>query len=559
MVAAALVLKMAPGGPLGAVTYACRSCLSHFFNIAPPDLAPEVINLLAELHFSNRDVNILYAIFQSCRQHDPITVGTLPNEVCTSSLLSLVRNDAEWIVKILFNLMELGGFLNIVPWDGFLWVLLQFCTLSKIELSQVLFYMIAKEVKSWSLHTLTNSQLEEFYEDWGDCPIKSFNTDHIGFDTLPKTRYSMVDFIDLVTRYGPLLNPVLHLQRSIQQSCPSLRFWGDYDRVLVKNRCIPLDFFRFRKSQSITDMLQHADVGEMERELQQAQDTMGEQNLRVLQEEQGLIGKEGTGHSIHLPLPGSKRPPKRQWRHNQEHIPQWMEVINKDNKDPVLGTALGSAVPPTPRELKPQPQVAKLIITLTSCSGLPMPTHCYCTAEIESRPATRCRTKTIFGTDPVWNEVHEIYGYIADPSKRLEFNIWEATLLVKLWLPQAKFYPRGYEGYLPYPGGRLSIKVEVTLPKTVSDAMDMVTSTFGEESRLASRDAELKALVQKLKIMKERKMTINRVQELDFIQRSRVGEPKRKDLVLIMQASRPMELIDRPVESSIGRPETGSH
>merc|ERR1719181_2342588 len=163
-----------------------------------------------------------------------------------------------------------------------------------------------------------------------------------------------------------------------------------------------------------------------------------------------------------------------------------------------------------------------------------MPVHCYCTCEIESRPATKFRTKTVFGQSPVWNEVNEIYGYIVDPTKRLEFNIWEATLLVKLHLPQHSFYPHGFEGALPYPGGKLNIKIEVTLPKTVSDAKDMVLSTFGEEARLAQKKAELKNLVRKLKAFQERKMDGNRVQELDFIQRSRVGEPKRKNLVMIM-------------------------
>merc|ERR1712129_469448 len=76
----------------------------------------------------------------------------------------------------------------------------------------------------------------------------------------------------------------------------------------------------------------------------------------------------------------------------------------------------------------------------------------------------------------VWDEEHEIYGYIVDDTKRLEFNIWEATLLVKLHLPQAKFYPHGFEGALRYPGGKLDVKIEVTLPKTVRDAKDMVLS-----------------------------------------------------------------------------------
>jgi len=333
---------------------------------------------------------------------------------------------------------------------------------------------------------------------------------------------------------------------------PSLRYWSDYDRIKILNRCIPLDFFRFRKSVSLSDMLHEADNKEMEKELRVATEQLGTENLRALQIEEGMIGKTSDNdHMIHLPLPGSKKGPPKMRKILAEPVPDWMVERTMDNKDPSRGTALGSAVPPTPREQKPQPQVAKLIVKIKGCSGLPNPAHCYVTCEIEGRPATRFRTKTKFGQDQVWNETHEIYGYIVDPTKRLEFNIWEATLLVSLRLPQAKFIPNGFEGSMPYPGGKLDIKIEVTLPKTVSDAKDMVLSTFGEEARNAQKNAEMKILVEKLKIFQERKVSINRVQELDFIQRSRCGEPKRKNMVMILEASRPEELIDRPQAAMI--------
>lgn len=546
----------AAGGPLAAVTYICRKLLSKVFKLAPPDMAPEVRNLLAELHFSNRDLNRLYAIFQNCRQHDPITVSTLEHEVCVSSLMLLVRNDREQVEKIMTVLMELGGYSNIVTWDGFLWILLQFCTLSKIELCQVLFYIIAKETRSWSLNMLTSSQLEDFYSDWQGCHIKSFDTESVEFDRLPKTRYTMVDFIELAVRYGVLINPLLHLQRSIQQSLPSLRFWGDYDRIKVNNRYIPLDFFRYRKSVTISEMLFEADLKAMESEMQEAQKRLGSENLRVLQEKEGLVGEgDAAPHLKHfLPLPGSRSPPKKQLFLPAPDIPpKWIEEQNKDNKDPVKGYALGSAVPPTPREDKPQPEVAKLIVALTRATGLPLPVYAYATCEIEGRAATRCKTQTIYGTDPEWKEVHEIYGYIVDDTKRLEFCIWEAALLVKLHLPQAMFYPNGYEGKLTYPGGFLDIKVEVTLPKTVKDARDMVKSTFGEEARDAKKNAEMQELVNKLRNNQERRLGFSRLQQLDFISRSRIREPSRKNMALVMQRSRPEELIDRPVPEQLGK------
>lgn len=539
-------------GILGSVTYCCRHAMSMLFHSAPPDMVPEVRNLLAELHFSNRDLNRLYKIFQDCREHDPITVGTRENEVCVSSLLFLVRNNREWIQKILFTLVELGGFLNIVTWDGFLWVFLQFCTLSKMELIQVLFFIIARDTRSWSLNMLTSAQLEDFYSDWVHCPVKSFDTEPVSFDQLPKTIYTMVGFADLVTCYTPLINPLLHLQRSIQQSVPSLRFWGDYDRIKVNNRHIPLDFFRFRKSQSITEMIYEANNQGMDAELQAAKDRMGSDNLRVLKEKEGLL--ENMDHSHFLPLPGSRKPPtKLLFQPKPEPIPVWMEEQNLENKDPVKGTLLGSAVPPTPRTEKPQPKVAKLVVSIDKCSGLPLPVHSYCTCEIEGRPGTRCRTQTFFGTDPIWNEVHEIYGYIVDDTKRLEFNIWEASLLVKTHVPQRQFYPHGWEGSLHYPGGKLDIKIEVMLPTTVIDATEMVLSTFGEEMRDAKKNADMKVLIEKLKHADEKKKGFGRFQQLDFIARSRVKEPARNNLVLIMQRSRPEELVDRPVAQQLGR------
>lgn len=540
---------------LAPVTHAVRHCLGKFLSMSvTPDIAPEVLNLCAELNFSNRDVNTLFTIFQEMREHDPITVGTLYDEVCSSSLLMLVRNDREWVGKLMQSLVELGGYVNIVPWDGFLWIMLQFCTLSKIELCQVLFFSIARATKSWSLHTLTNSQLEEFYETWEECPISSFNTENIGFDSLPKTHYSMVDFIELVTRYGSLINPLLHLQRSVQQSVPSLRFWGDYDRIKVSNRSIPLDFFRFRKGGNLMEMLQKSDDKEMQKELKKAEQTYGEMNLRVLREEVGLLGAKTVDEPSDrdfVPLPGSRLPPKRSAHIAQEQLPDWMKDQTMNNRDPKSGTELGSAVPPIPKELQPQPQVAKLIVHIYNATGLPVLAHCYCTCEIEGRPATRFRTKTKYGRDVVWNETHDIYGYIVDDTKKLEFNIWESALMVKLDIPQHKFYPNGFEGSLPYPGGALGIKIEVTLPKTVSDAKDMVLSTFGEEARLARKREEMRVVIQKLKVIQEKQVETSRVQELDFIQRSRVGEEKRRSIVSIMERARPEELIDRPVAAQL--------
>lgn len=544
-------------GPFAQCIHAARHALSYCFHIAPPSTAIEVLGFMEQLHMSNRDILNFYRIFQNLREFDPLTKSTLTNEVCSSSVIQLVRNDKEWVVKILYNLLELGGYTDIVTWDGFLWVLLQFCTLSKLELAQVLFYMIAKEMKSWTLHLLTNSQLEEFFEDWVDCPILSFDCSDLKFDSLPKTKYSMIDFIHLTTRYGALINPVIHLQRSLQQSLPSLSYWGDYDRIKLKNRFIPLDFFRYRKTQNIMELIHESSVKDMERDLVMAKLLIGDDNLKALKREHlghdSVLGKNAPKEYKGLPLPGSQKRKQRGYRQIVDPTPKWIKDINAGNMDPVKGTNLGSAVPPIPKELLPQPDVAKLIVTIRSANGLPLPTYSCATCEIEGRPATQVRTQTVFGTDPVWKETHAIYGYIVDDSKSLEFCIRDSSLLVKLLMPQRRFYPHGYDGFLSWTGGKIDVKVEVTLPKTVDDARDMVLSTFGEETRLAQKANDLKAVIEKLKIMKTKKEAINRVQELDFIRSSRDVVPRQQNIVKIMERSCPCELVDRPRRVVLGR------
>merc|ERR1740138_2017983 len=146
-------------------------------------------------------------------------------------MIRLVRTKRKWVEKIMLLLLDLAGFSDVVTWDGFVYVFIQFCTMSKLELCQVMFFIVSKEMKSWTVRYLTSTQLEEFYDDYAECPIKSFNTGGIDFSKLALAKYRMTDFIDLMFRFSQLINPCMHLQRSLQQALPDLRFWTDYDRV----------------------------------------------------------------------------------------------------------------------------------------------------------------------------------------------------------------------------------------------------------------------------------------------------------------------------------------
>jgi len=253
-----------------------------------------------------------------------VTLVTATHECGTRSIAKLVRVQRIWVTKILANLLELGGFTDVISWDGFLYVLLRFCSLSKLELCQVMFYIIARDVKSWTVHYITTSQLAEFYEDYEDCPMKAFNTGHIEFASLPMARYRLVDFIAVVHSYSQLINPCLHLQSALQQSLPSRSFWRDYDRIQVYNCKITLDFFRYEKSHRI-DSLVHLSREHKAGRLRPEKETQ-EVEPEV---QEGLLVKRSPALKADMPCPlGNLIPPRppRTKREFPPPLPAWMSA-----------------------------------------------------------------------------------------------------------------------------------------------------------------------------------------------------------------------------------------
>jgi hypothetical protein len=246
------------GGMGAKITLVFQRCLEALLRLKAPEPAHEVVKLIRSLTMTPRQVEELYRTFRRLKQYDPITFQCGENEASTPSMTRLIQIQREWTSDILKYLLELAGFNHTINWDGFLYVFLQYCTLSKVECCQVLFYVIAKCTKSWTVNVLTSTQLDEFYEEYQDCPVKSFNTASVDFAKLPKAKYTMTDFIELVHHFPQLQAPAMHLQRQLQQVLPSLRFWNDYDRVKGKNRRITIDFFVYRKVISIFDVVQGA-------------------------------------------------------------------------------------------------------------------------------------------------------------------------------------------------------------------------------------------------------------------------------------------------------------
>jgi len=324
-----------------------RKCLGQFLRLSAPTPCVEVTRLLVELQFTPRQINYLYETFQNLKRFDSLTLTTGENEVSVQSTFRVVQSKREWVEKIMKLLLDLAGFNEAVSWDGFVFVFLQFCTLSKVELCQVLFFIISKHMKSWTVQYLTSTQLEEFYEDYKNCPVPSFDTGMIEFSKLPLAKYSMSDFIQLMFRFSQLINPCLHLQRQLQRAFPSAKFWADYDKIVVSNRKIAIDFFRHKKVSSILDAIGLASQSSEAEELLSTQryvlesknrdhrtkDEVREDMMKVLGEIKRVQAALGRGDTplpyavLGLPMP------HREKREHEEILPAWLQEYADANAE----------------------------------------------------------------------------------------------------------------------------------------------------------------------------------------------------------------------------------
>lgn len=355
-------------GLFTSVLAAFRKCLGNALRGQPPEPANEVMELLQSLQMTPRQVQSLWRTFLELKQHDPLTLTTGPNEASTSSMVRLVRVKRQWVSKILLLLLDLAGFQDTVTWDGFLYVFLQFCTMSKLELCQTMFYVIARQMKSWTVHYLTSTQLEEFYQDFIDCPVKSFDTGSVDFTKLALVKYHITDFIELLYRFSQLINPMMHLQRSLQQSLPSLKFWSDYDRAKTYNRKVTIDFFRHKKLTTITELVTGvAAAASVANQLMpqkyygyqlgipdaESEETNEQRIVKAIHEVKNNIE---VADCVHLPL--GPPPPPRQQTQVEAAMPVWLKEHLKLNIDPIKGVPLGSAADATTPREEHRPEIA---------------------------------------------------------------------------------------------------------------------------------------------------------------------------------------------------------
>jgi len=348
-----------------------RRCLGKvLLRSQMPEPCAEVIDLLAELKMTPRQLHELYGTFLRLKRYEPLTMTVGPNEISTASVTRLVKTKREWTDIILITLLEIAGFVGVVDWDGFLFSLVQFCTLSKIELAQVMFFIVARQMKSWTLQYLTSSQLAEFYDDFHTCPVQAFNTATIDFARLGVARYNMTDYIELVYRFSQCINPCMHLQRSLRQALPSMSFWADYDRISPRNRRITIDFFYHKKVTSILELVAAATQQEDDN-TSVRKSILPDSMLRFLPGLEPWANFEDDVESAAaetqaaaaeaeaapfsqkcVPMPQSLYGPERATRQfggKGPALPVWLQEQVLQNEDPDKETALGSAAYVSPR------------------------------------------------------------------------------------------------------------------------------------------------------------------------------------------------------------------
>lgn len=233
----------------GLLSTAYFHVLDLFPQPAPAEPSIEVKRLIFESGLSQSDLAVIHKRFQILRRLSGVThtahaAGTLP----TSYMINIIPTNRPEVESLLRNILEIGGCYQTIDWSHFLYIFIKFCSLTKVEICQLLFLIIVRECKGLDSHYLTSAQLDRFYDRYRrDTTPESMNCSRIHFSNFPLSRYYATDFVEICFLYGPLVNPLMFLQRKLQQVLPSFRFWDDYNYLTGSNRKITLDFFLIKR------------------------------------------------------------------------------------------------------------------------------------------------------------------------------------------------------------------------------------------------------------------------------------------------------------------------
>eukprot|EP00929_Paragymnodinium_shiwhaense_P031757 TRINITY_DN17721_c0_g1_i1.p1 TRINITY_DN17721_c0_g1~~TRINITY_DN17721_c0_g1_i1.p1 ORF type:complete len:582 (-),score=174.48 TRINITY_DN17721_c0_g1_i1:94-1839(-) len=231
------------------VSSCSKRCAAAVMRSSPVEPCEEVGELMKGLGMSDKHLLRMSGVFLRLAQSETDDIIRTAFSVNFESVQQLIQTRRRWVARMLRCLLRLGGCEadGQVEWDDFLWIFIRFCSLSKEELCQALFIIITAEVNSRTLHYLTRQQLEDFFSFYEDCPVTSFDTMYIDFSRLPLNRYYIADFCELVTRFRQLLNPIIHLQQSLQSHMPGLDFWDYHTGSELFTRKITLEYFTMKR------------------------------------------------------------------------------------------------------------------------------------------------------------------------------------------------------------------------------------------------------------------------------------------------------------------------
>ena len=237
-----------------------RRLLEYLPNAAPREPSEEVKSLITSTKLSQNDVSNIFQVYQRLRWRDgSLRTKTKQITLRTSAVIDLIPDNRVFIFPLLRNIMQLGGCYEYIDWNHFLYIFVRLCSMTKVELCQLMFLIIIRESRGLDVHYLSATQLDMFYELYrsgnglvpGDAqplPV-SMQCNRIHFSNFPLSRYYSTDFVEICFLYNPLINPLIYLQRQIQRVMPSLRFWDAYENLsLIGSRKITIDFFLMHAS-----------------------------------------------------------------------------------------------------------------------------------------------------------------------------------------------------------------------------------------------------------------------------------------------------------------------
>ena len=216
---------------------------------APLIPSEEVKVAVANVGLSQNEVSLIFKVFLRLRHKDGNKWVDGKMVLSSSSVVNILRENRNFLQGLLRNILQLGGCYEFLDWSHFLFIFVRFCSLSKVELSQLLFLIIVRELKGLDSHYLTSTQLDRFYDSYRVSGVpENMDCGKIRFSNFPLSRYYVTDFVEMCFLYSPLIYQLQSLQRKFQSVLPSLRFWDEYASTAGTSRKVTLDFFLIKKA-----------------------------------------------------------------------------------------------------------------------------------------------------------------------------------------------------------------------------------------------------------------------------------------------------------------------